>query len=58
MACSLRPSPDSWSARRRTTTLGFTHAFVLTALLLVVVGALSTVLSNQQRDRARLGLVD
>ncbi|MGW0952724.1 hypothetical protein [Streptomyces sp. NPDC002545] len=27
-----------------TTTLGFTHAFVLTALLLVVVGALSTVL--------------
>ncbi|MFJ6560941.1 MFS transporter [Streptomyces sp. NPDC091412] len=41
-----------------TTTLGFTHAFLLTALLLVVVGALSTVLINQQRDRTRLGLVD
>ncbi|MFE9306491.1 hypothetical protein ACFYM5_02160 [Streptomyces sp. NPDC006706] len=41
-----------------TTTLGFTHAFLLTALLPVVVGALSTVLVNQQRDRAGLGLVD
>ncbi|MFJ2561927.1 MFS transporter [Streptomyces sp. NPDC087568] len=41
-----------------TSALGFTHAFVLTAVLLLAVGALSMAFINQQRDRARLGLAD
>ncbi|MFE9168010.1 hypothetical protein ACFYNZ_00500 [Streptomyces kebangsaanensis] len=39
-----------------TASLGFTHAFVLTAVLLLAAGVLSMVFINQQRDRARLGL--
>ncbi|MEZ7002127.1 MFS transporter [Streptomyces sp. AD55] len=41
-----------------TAAAGFTHAFLLTALLLVAAGVLSLLLIDQQRDRARLGLTD
>ncbi|MGW5215680.1 MFS transporter [Streptomyces sp. NPDC004051] len=41
-----------------TAAAGFTHAFLLTALLLVAAGVVSLLFIDQQRDRARLGLAD